>query len=46
MDKVVLDIKRGFKFNTILKRHPYIDKDSLSGIFKLFTWNGKNRIWI
>ena len=45
MDKIVLDIKRGFKFNPILKRHP-IDKDSLSGIFKLFTWNGKNRIWI
>ena len=36
MDKVVKDIKRGFKFNTILTRHP-IDKDSLSGIFKLFT---------
>ena len=36
MDKVVLDIKKGLKFNTILKRHPYMDKDSLGGIFKLF----------
>ena len=36
MDKVLADIKRGYKFNTILKIQP-IDKDSLSGIFKLFT---------